>query len=88
MGGATAPVRRNLPVAPLVRDLVALGGLLAGWRLVLLLFATLVAYLGPNVPPPQGLSDLLDRTLVQWDAGWYLAIARDGYSAGEGGRRV
>lgn len=59
--------------------------LLAGWRLALLAFAAVAAQLGRGVTPPDGLLDLLDRTLVRWDGGWYLAIARDGYTLGDAG---
>ena len=64
-----------------------LAGLLLGWRLVLLLFAALATRLGPSAaPPPEDLTELLTRLLVRWDAGWYLAIARDGYEVGGGGQ--
>jgi hypothetical protein len=53
--------------------------LLVGWRAILLLVAIVAAQFGDN--PPATLGDLLRRTLDQWDAGWYMAIARDGYSA-------
>lgn len=68
------------------RHLAEIAGLLLGWRLVLLLFAALATQLGPGAPPPQDLTDLLARLFVRWDAGWYLAIARDGYEAGAGGQ--
>ena len=66
-----------------------LAGLLAGWRLALLLFAALAVQLDPKGAPVAGAAGFLARILNQWDAGWYLAIARDGYSiAAEGQSNV
>ena len=63
--------------------LIEIVALLLGWRLILLLVAAVAAQLGREVTPPEGLVDLVERTLARWDAGWYLSIAEGGYSAGE-----
>ncbi len=54
------------------------------WRAVLVLFTALVASFHYDAPPPTSLIALLDRTLVQWDSGFYLTIARDGYASDPG----
>jgi hypothetical protein len=61
------------------RQALEILALLAGWRAIMLLVAVVAAQFGDQ--PPATLGDLLRRTLDQWDAGWYMAIARDGYSA-------
>jgi hypothetical protein len=52
--------------------------LFGSWRVIMLLVALVVAQFGTH--PPVTVGDLLRKTLDQWDAGWYMAIARDGYS--------
>jgi hypothetical protein len=61
------------------RRVLEILALLVGWRAIMLLVALVAAQFGED--PPATLGDLLRRTLDQWDAGWYMAIARDGYSA-------
>jgi hypothetical protein len=62
--------------------------LVLGWRLLTFLFAVVWTRLGGLAPPPTDLSGLLLRTLDHWDAGWYLAIARDGYTVGGNGQQA
>jgi Mannosyltransferase (PIG-V) len=61
------------------RQMLEILALLAGWRVIMLLVALVAAQFGEH--PPETFGDLILRTLDQWDAGWYMAIARDGYSA-------
>lgn len=53
--------------------------LFAGWRILTFLATVVASQLGGEVPPA-GLVELLRQSSDRWDAGWYLAIARDGYS--------
>jgi hypothetical protein len=53
--------------------------LLLGWRVITLLVAVVASQLS-GAQPPAGLGEVLVRSLDHWDAGWYLAIARGGYS--------
>ncbi|MGN6755785.1 MAG: mannosyltransferase family protein [Thermomicrobiales bacterium] len=62
--------------------------LLLGWRLLTLLFAAVAARLGGLLPAPASFGELLLRTLDHWDAGWYVAIARDGYTVGGNGQQA
>lgn len=55
--------------------------LVGGWRLIQFAAAIVATQLG-NDAPPQSLAEVLIRSAVRWDAGWYLTIARDGYSLG------
>lgn len=66
---------------PRLQSLLAPLLLLAGWRL-LSLFAALLVEQFSSAGPPTKLSELLVRSADRWDAGWYLAIARDGYALG------
>jgi hypothetical protein len=52
--------------------------LFAGWRVILFLTAVVASQLSGN--PPVGLEQLVRQSVDRWDAGWYLAVARDGYS--------
>jgi hypothetical protein len=52
--------------------------LFAGWRV--LLFLTTVVASQLSGAPPAGLGELVRQSVGRWDAGWYIAIARDGYS--------
>ncbi len=52
--------------------------LFAGWRIIVLFISVVASQFGPQ--PPDTAIDLLGRSLDRWDAGWYQAIARDGYS--------
>jgi hypothetical protein len=52
---------------------------LLGWRVLTLLFAVVASQFGAE-GPPAGLGEVVARTLDRWDAGWYLAIAKEGYS--------
>ena len=59
--------------------------LFCGWRFLLFLVAVVASQLGGEVPPA-GLAELMRQSVDRWDAGWYLAIARDGYSLPETGQ--
>lgn len=78
---ATNRLRWPTIFTPTIRQqrLLEILALLVGWRAIMLLVALVAAQFGEN--PPTTLGDLLRLTLDQWDAGWYMAIARDGYSA-------
>jgi hypothetical protein len=49
-----------------------------GWRFLLFLTVVVASQLGGA--PPTDLAQLLSWSVERWDAGWYIAIARDGYS--------
>lgn len=49
-----------------------------GWRVSLFLTTVVVSQLSGQ--PPAGLGQLLLQSTDRWDAGWYIAVARDGYS--------
>lgn len=62
------------------RTLAAIVGFLCVWRLVILLLSLLWGRIGvANAWPPDIDVMWLWRYSVRWDAGWYLAIVRDGY---------
>jgi hypothetical protein len=50
----------------------------AGWRVILFLTTVVASQLSGG--SPSGLAELLRQSIDRWDAGWYLAVARDGYS--------
>ncbi len=52
---------------------------LGGWRILIFLVTIVVSQFATSGPPTT-ISDLLTRSTDRWDAGWYLTIARDGYS--------
>ncbi len=78
-GRECPPARRTELAALVMRHTEPIWFVLV-WRLTIILFTALVASFHYDNPPPDNLIDLLDRTLVQWDAGFYLAIAQDGYA--------
>ncbi len=56
-----------------------------GWRFLTFL-TTVVAGQFAGEGPPADVGVILRRSADRWDAGWYLAIARDGYSLAETGQ--
>lgn len=66
--------------APGRRVILALLGFVTAWRLGILGVSYLWGRLGVATPwPPEYGALRFARYSVRWDAGWYLAIAREGY---------
>ncbi len=75
--------RARFALPPALRNAVAPLALLLGWRALGLLVAIVASQFG-GTGPPATLGDAVTRGLDHWDAGWYLAIARDGYALPSG----
>src|SRR5262245_34525985 len=66
-------------VSFVIRQAIPPLALLFGWRVIALLVAIIASQLSGR-GPASGLREMLVHSLDRWDAGWYLGIAREGYS--------
>jgi hypothetical protein len=72
---ASAPPRLTLGTILLI------AGMLAAWRLAILMASMIWHRLGIREPwPGDEVHHVLTRYSVRWDSGWYLSIIREGYS--------